>query len=140
MTHSETNPYLQLAQEVPERYIRSIDEDRALIERALGYEHSFAFEDIKQGVEAGLMQYWPLPNSVVITELINFPQYIVFHIFLAAGKMTEIHGATPEILAWGKSKGATEARLHGRPGWARSYLVKEDGWEISPMVMLTKPL
>jgi hypothetical protein len=140
MSTFHTNPYLQLAQDVPESYIREIDEDRALLERALALEASYSFEDVKQGVEHGLFQYWPLPHSVVITQLIQFPQKTVFFIFLAAGEMREIEAASAEILAWGKEKGATEARITGRPGWARSYLVKKDGWAVAPFIQLTKDL
>jgi hypothetical protein len=133
-------PYLEMAQLVPEVYIRSIDEDRALLERALEHEGGgYTFEDVKEAVSLGAMQHWSLPHSVIITEIINFPNRTVFHIFLAAGRMPELRGALPGLLDYGRSHGATEARITGRPGWARSFLMQE-GWDISPLVQLTKSL
>jgi hypothetical protein len=134
------SPYLEMAQLVPDVYIRSIDEDRALLERALEHEGGgYTFEDVKEAVSLGAMQHWPLPHSVIITELINFPARKVLHIFLAAGRMRELRGALPGVLQYGSDWGATEARITGRPGWARSFLMQE-GWKISPLVQLTKSL
>lgn len=130
----------ELAQSIPEPYIRGIDEDRALIERALEHEGGgYTFEDVRDAVLLGAMQHWSLAHSVVITELLNFPSKHVLHIFLAAGRMGELRAALPYLLAYGKSHGCTEASIHGRPGWARSFLTG-DGWSVSPRVELTKVL
>ena len=59
------------------------------------------------------------------------------HFFLAGGVMAELEAMTPIILEWGVAHGCTKARLVGRKGWARSFLM-DSGWHDTGLVILEK--
>lgn len=102
---------------------------RAQIEAALGYAGgTHTFEDIRAAVEAGSLQYWPGPNSAILTEIIQYPQKRVLNFFLAGGNAAEIETMYPEVEAWGRARGCTGAAFTGRKGWERTFL-KHRGWE-----------
>lgn len=98
-----------------------------------------AYDDVARMVSAGLMQYWPGPASIVVTETIDHPQARLLHFFLAAGVRAELEAMTPLILDWGKSRGCTRATLIGRKGWQRTFL-KDTGWRTSDLIFMEKDL
>jgi len=93
---------------------------RTLIEAALvhsGGTHVFA--DIVKGVESGRYQFWPAPESVVVTEILRLPRKQVVHCFLAAGKLEEIQVQRRWLEGWAKSIGCEAVTIAGRPGWEK---------------------
>lgn len=113
----------------------TIHERRAQIEAALEYAGgTHAFEDIVAGVAAGEMQFWPGPNSAVVTEVKQWPRKRCLHIFLAGGNLAEIEAMSHGILAWGRSIGCSDAVFIGRKGWERTFLTR-DGWRQTLAVM-----
>ena len=131
--------YLNTADRYPITSLPSLENYREQIGDAL--EHSggtHTFEDVLEMVEQDRAVFWPLSKeSVVITEIVQHPRKRVLHIFLAAGKMTEIEAAAPMILAWGKYHGCTAASLVGRRGWLRSFLVRRGTWKDTRWATLT---
>jgi hypothetical protein len=103
---------------------------RSQIEAALAYAGgTHTFEDIQAGVEAGSLQYWPGPRSVVITEIIQYPRSRALNFFLAGGELPELEAMYPLIEEWGRAQGCTVAVMSGRKGWERSFLTRKEGWE-----------
>lgn len=116
-----------------------IEQYRKQIEAALEYaDDSHSFEDIKDAVRQGLLQFWPGFSSVVITEVISFPRYKALNLFLAGGNITELQAMLPEIENYAKYVGADRIVLSGRKGWVRSFL-KNEGYA-EKMVTLEKKL
>ncbi len=114
--------------------------NRALIEAALadaGGSHTF--EDVVEAVEKGEAQYWPGPNSCIVTTIDEQPRQKILHFFLGAGVQAEIAAMFPGILEWGKEEGCTKARFVGRKGWRRSFLPKT-GWVELQHIIMEKPL
>ncbi len=112
---------------------------RATLARALEYTGgTHTLDDVWEGVLDGRFQLWTGPGSIVVTELLAYPQCRTLHFFLAAGKMEELTAMYPAILEWGKALGCSKASLAGRPGWTRGFLQRE-GWRASHLVM-TKEL
>lgn len=113
---------------------------RALIESALVYAgQTFTFEDVVKEVEEGKAQFWPGPNSVIVTQVETTPQVKVLRVFLAAGNIVELEAMTPGIEEWAVEQGCTVARLVGRKGWKRSWLMGQ-GWSDTDLVILEKNL
>ena len=111
---------------------------KAEIERALAYTGgTHDLDDIWAGIESGKFQLWCGPHSVMITEVESYPKFRCLHFFLAAGRMPELEAMYPSVMEWGKDQmGCTVASLAGRPGWARSFLTRENGWQTSHLVMM----
>jgi hypothetical protein len=102
---------------------------RQKVESALEYsEGTHTFDDIAEGVASNRFQVWPGANSVVVTEIIVYPQIKNLHYFLAGGDLDELKLMRPYIERWGKSLGCTRVTLAGRKGWAKTFL-RDEGYE-----------
>jgi hypothetical protein len=102
---------------------------RRQIEEALRYaDHSHSFEDICEMVRTGQLQFWPGPNSVIITELLEYPSYRALNFFLAGGDIVELETMYPLIEKWGRAAGCDRAVATGRKGWERSFLTRKEGF------------
>lgn len=100
-----------------------ISPHRRYIEDALRYAcGTHAYEDVVKGVQAGIMQYWPAPNAVIITEVVTAPQKRILNLFLAGGSLAELEKMVPIIAEWGHSQGCVSVTLVGRKGWERTFL------------------
>lgn len=118
--------------------IHKLERYRKQIEAALVYaDDSHSFEDIKQAVEAGTLQFFPGLSSVVVTEIVVFPRYKALNLFLAGGNMTELQAMLPEIESYAKYVGADRMILTGRKGWTRSFL-KHEGYTEKMVTMEKK--
>jgi len=85
-------------------------------------------EDIAEGIRQGQFQLWPGKNSVVVTEIIVYPQLKDLHYFLAGGDLDELRLMRPIIESWGKEIGCSRVSLAGRKGWEKTFL-KGEGYE-----------
>ena len=109
------------------------------IEAALAYaDATHGYADVAEMIAAGRAQFWPGPASVLVTEIIEYPQRNVLHVFLAAGNQPELNAMLPLVLDWGRSKGCTAASFLGRKGWARTF-VTHQGWQ-QTLVLYVKDL
>lgn len=115
----------------------TLDEARPYIEAALQYSGgTHTYEDVAAQISEGRLQFWPGVNSAVVTEIVEYPRKRTLHFFLAGGNLPELRAMYPGILEWGKANGCTAATLAGRKGWVRSFLVKDEGWNESLVVMM----
>lgn len=106
-----------------------IREYREYIEAALKYaDDSHSFEDIVRGVEAEQLQFWPGVRSVIITEILTYPNYRALNFFLAGGDIDELEAMYTPIENWAQGRGCDRAILTGRKGWDRSFLTAKQGW------------
>ena len=117
----------------------SLDEARPFLQKALDLAgNTHTLEDVRQGIDAGRLQYWPGVNSAIITEIIEYPQKRTLHFFLAGGNLAELEAMYPLVEDWGRQQGCVAASTSGRPGWERTFL-KREGWK-SRTVVMTKEL
>lgn len=117
----------------------TLEEARPHIEAALAYAGgTHTFEDVAAMIETGRLQFWPGVGSVIVTEIIEYPQRRTLHFFLAGGNLDELRAMLDPILEWGRALGCTAATLTGRKGWARSFLASE-GWN-HELVCMSKEL
>jgi len=78
---------------------------------------SHTVEDIAEGIGKGHFQLWPGADSVIVTEIIVYPQLKDLHFFLAGGDLDELRLMQPLIESWGKDMGCSRVSLAGRRGW-----------------------
>ena len=89
---------------------------------------SHAVEDIAEGIRRGHFQLWPGLDSVIVTEIIVYPQLKDLHFFLAGGDLDELRLMRPLIEQWGKNMGCTRVSLAGREGWSKTFL-RDEGYK-----------
>jgi len=94
---------------------------RHLIQDALEYaDNSHTPEDVWSAIEKKRAQLWPLPNSVIVTEIVSYPAGRSVRLWLAAGDMDELLEAEPFIAKWGKEHyGCKKVEIIGRKGWIK---------------------
>lgn len=113
---------------------------RALIAAALRHSGgSHTVEDIRVGLAQGRYQMWDFGDSLIVTEVNEYPQLREVNFFLAAGTRATLREAQHGILAWARRLGCQRAVFTGRKGWERTELVSEDGWT-PQFVTYVKPL
>lgn len=100
--------------EIPEAW----ETVRPLIARALEYNPRFTPEDIRERLIDGQAQLFVTPDTVCVTEIVNYPRAKVLNIFLVAGRMPVPYLAAVE--AWARSMGCAEIEETGRPGWEKA--------------------
>lgn len=106
-----------------------IEGARSYIEAALYYANgSHTFEDVATEVGAGTMQCWLGQASVIITEIVQYPQYRVLNFFLAGGDRSELEAMYPAAEEWGRVQGCKRAVMLARKGWEKTFIVKKEGW------------
>lgn len=116
----------------PDSAFDVVEAYRPYIERALrhsGGTHSF--EDVKEAIEQGLMQLWPVPGGCIVTEILQFPRRRVLNVFLGGGDMAQLLDLHESVIAWAREQGCDAVRASGRWGWKR--VLPKHGWE--PMHM-----
>jgi hypothetical protein len=112
----------------------------AQINAALHYSGgTHTFSDVRDAVQAGRLKFWPGPQSVILTETIQYPRKRILNFFLAGGTLPEIKAMYPLIIEWARGEGCTGAVISGRAGWLRSFLTRTEGWE-STLVVLERDL
>lgn len=97
---------------------------RKWIEAALEYcGGTHTIEDIEDGIESGLYQFFCSPRSAVITEIIHYPRKTVLNYFLIGGDLGElIQEIEPYVTRWGKEKhGCKKVVGIGRKGFERAF-------------------
>jgi hypothetical protein len=109
---------------------------RPHIEAALKYGGgTHDYDDVVKMVEEGKAQFWPGPNSAIITEVSQFPKKRVLHYWLAGGNLAEIERMIPAIEEWGRAEGCNSASMTGRLGWQKVSFLKRGGWNTNLVVM-----
>ena len=93
---------------------------RKKIESALdqgGNPHSV--EDIVDAVENGTLLFWTAEDSCAVTEIVTYPNFRDFHVFLAAGTLEEIKDMYSSFETYAKELGCKVMSLSGRRGWKK---------------------
>lgn len=113
---------------------------RELLAGALAYAGgTHTVNDVLDAVAKGSMQMWPGVDSVIITQINEWPRRKDLYFFLAAGDMDEVKRLYSVVLDWGRAQGCTYVTTVGRPGWARTFLTREEGWT-STMLLYEREL
>lgn len=75
-------------------------------------------EHVRAELDSGKCQMWPTENSVIITEIIQYPTGArVMQHWLAGGDRDEIERTTVSLEAFARAHGCVAIEVTGRPGW-----------------------
>ena len=102
---------------------------REQLEKALelaGSTHTL--DDLSDRIDAGQAKAWTEGDSVLIAEVLAFPQHLVANFWIAAGDLETLRRIARRAEKHYRELGCTRATFTGRRGWLRSPLVTEDGW------------
>ncbi len=105
------------------------------IQKALDFGGNvYTIEDVERLIAEGKAQFFPGKDSVIVTEVIEYPQTKNLHMFLAGGNLEELEEMLPAVIEWGREQGCNRASLSGRRGWERSFL-RDQGWKPTLILM-----
>lgn len=108
--------------------VSDLEKYRVDIEKALWYgQNSHTFDDFVGKVLRNEVHFYPLGSAFVAMEIIQQPQYNVYHTFLAGGDMQPILDCHPWMLENAKQLGCKYVSICGRHGWER--VLKDYGWK-----------
>ena len=119
-----------MIEELKDEIIRCKPWIMAAIEEG-GNTHNFI--DIVDGIISGHMQLWPGKEGCAVTEIVNYPNRKVLHVFLAGGKLEQITNMHDDAVKWGKIQGCDSMTLSGRPGWKK--ILAKEGWKQVQIVL-----
>jgi len=83
--------------------------------------------DLAEAVKEGRMQAWQSGQSVVITEVIGYPQKRALNVFIAVGDLEEVMKLQPTLEKFGQEHGCYCIRMSGRKGWTK--VLPNYGWK-----------
>jgi hypothetical protein len=97
---------------------------------------SHTFQNIVDSVQNEVMQFWPMEQSCLVTEVINYPNIKCLHIFLAGGDLEEIKSIDSTLEFLCQEIGADYISLSGRRGWIKA--LADIGYELSHVTLAKK--
>lgn len=86
-----------------------------------------SFDDLLMMVMRGTVQFYSFEKSFLVMEIINYPQFKVYHCFLAGGDMRDVFESEARMLPNAKALGCKYLSIAGRKGWTR--MLKPRGWK-----------
>lgn len=115
------------------------DELMRRLDRALGVAgHTHTPDDVSRAVAEGRMQAWLNGDSLVVTEVLEFPQAKALNVFLAVGNLDEVMALQPGLEAFGREHGCKALRMEGRKGWRK--VLPRHGWREDNKVIYERSL
>lgn len=94
------------------------EELRRRLKRALDIgRNTYSEKDIAQAVSEGRMQSWTENDSLVITEIIQYPQFKAMHVVLAVGALRDVMAMQDRIVSFAREHDCKFIRTEGRKGW-----------------------
>lgn len=78
-------------------------------------------DDVKEAIDAGLMQLWCHGGTAMVTEIVEFPQMKACRVAFAGGKLGDIRRMKPDIEKWAREQGCRYMLGGGRKGWTRMW-------------------
>jgi hypothetical protein len=101
---------------------------RPQIEEALHHgKDAHTFDTVVEMILSNRLHFFAYPDCFVIMEIVEYPNYKVFHCFLAGGKMEAIIQAQQPLGEVGKIMGCRYLSVSGRKGWERQ--LADIGWK-----------
>lgn len=94
--------------------------------------------DIAAAVEKGLMQSFVNNDSMIVTEVVEYPRGKVLNCVLLVGVMDDCMAMLDEIAEFAREQGCKSMRAQGRRGWAR--ILPNYGWKQVPAVTYERAL
>ena len=117
-----------------------LDRFSARLETALehaGRTHNI--EDVRYLIATNRLQVWVKDDSLLLTEIADFPRSRALHHFCAVGSIETLWELRDKAVEWAKTQGCTQEIVTGRPGWVRVVTKRLHGWN-KPQIQITREL
>lgn len=98
------------------------------LENALAIDGTHSLEDVHTALAEGKAQLFACATGACVTEVVQTPRKKYLRVWLAGGDMAAMRELHPQVMAYGRSQGCTSVVMHGRKGWERTFLTREEGW------------
>ena len=92
---------------------------RHLLVSAIELQDLYALEDLENGIENGQFQLWPASESIMITEVVTYPQKRIMNLLFCGGDVEELLAMLPEFERFATYFGCSRLYGGGRKGWQR---------------------
>jgi len=79
-------------------------------------------EDVFAGIAEGQFFMWAGEDSIIISEIVEYPKLRALHFFLAGGNLEELQQMEKTVIEWARAQGCKRATTAGRVGWSRTFL------------------
>lgn len=80
----------------------------------------YTLEEVWHEINNNKAQFWPLPNSAVVTQVLEYPRRRVLRIWLAGGDMDELRFAlSGHAVDYARERGCSVIEVDGRKGWVK---------------------
>lgn len=76
-------------------------------------------EDVAMALHQDYMQLWPTDDSILVTEVQQYPRAKHMHVFLGAGNMKGLLYTMPYVIKQAEKDGCSKVTVTGRRGWER---------------------
>jgi hypothetical protein len=76
-------------------------------------------EDVAMALHKDYMHLWPTNESVLVTEVLQYPRAKHMHVFLGAGNMDGLIYTMPYVIEQAKKDGCSKVTVTGRRGWEK---------------------
>ena len=96
-------------------------------------------EDVRYLIALRRLQVWVKNDSLLLTEIADFPTRRALHHFLAVGSIADLWELRDQAVSWAKEQGCTLEIVTGRPGWVRVVRKRLNGWN-EPQIQITREL
>ena len=124
---SQTTEHSQPQQQSKEDWELGFERLEKHIIRALKHQDMYNLSDIKEKIRQGMFHIWPGKDSVMITEIVEFPRVKVLNILFLGVKFEELQSMLPSVEQFAKHFGCKRIFGGGRKGWLRK--LKHLGFE-----------
>lgn len=109
--------------------LRELQGIRQHCEAALAHNPTHDWDDVLALLLADKCQLWTYHESVMVTEIVEYPKLRACRIFLAGGKLEELIEMAGALAEEAASIGVDRIEMaDGRPGWAE--IGKRLGWSV----------
>lgn len=95
---------------------------------ALAHDGTHGLEDVTAALAEGRAQLFACATGACVTEVVVAPRKRYLRVWLAGGDMDGMRQLHPQVVAFAKAEGCTSIVMHGRTGWERTFLTREEGW------------
>lgn len=84
--------------------------------------HTHTRQDIADGLTTGRFQYWGDDECCLVTEIVEYPQKRVLHLFIAAGKLSKLLDEyLPRVKEFARENGCSSLTSVSRKGFLKRF-------------------
>lgn len=117
-----------------ELIINALRKHKPEINEALAYAgFSYSFHHVVMRAVSGDLDCYVLPNSVILAEVVEAPNFRTYSLYISAGDLQEILSQEDQMLHEARLRKCRYLSITGRRGWEKP--LKAMGWQHSLSIL-----